>query len=573
MANLPSNARSAMRHVFVGFSKLFHGLDFSNLSTGAGLNETFWLLLRVVLLFGMVLAVWAAGASVMRAEWLISPCGPWATCQAPAATVSGSGSTTPNPAPANPAAANPAAANPAAANPAAANPAAASQTGASKTTPPTLNFFQHAGLLLLQIARGVGGVEALCLAGGLIGAMLGFLFGIPQAVSGTAAANAASTNNGKTWQSNTNLTQISDWLTKVIVGVSLVTAASAWTNFAAIVNDAAASLFDSREGSPAVIGAALLGGFVLGFMFCYLYTDLVIARLIAATDKSLNAIMEAVSQQIASIGADNEVLAPRIARLPQEGTMPTVEQATAAMQLANVAVQDLTTRRDVKMWARARAVLNLFDASADGYTKLLGMPDDKTEPTDAALLIEAARVFYAAQRKAEAAVFAQLSLEELRGDAELQKNVDLKQAIVGDAVVLRLAGYVPGGYQSALDLLHEFLEDKPTPTAPGTTTQVPDNLPDDPTGRLHLLRAFANAQRYARDTSLTDPVAKERVRMQVMQDLKVVVDKGKYSKDTLREFWRPATPKEANSPERHDDLAIFGPDDPNLKSMLGAQPA
>jgi hypothetical protein len=243
------------------------------------------------------------------------------------------------------------------------------------------------------------------------------------------------------------------------------------------------------------------------------------------------------------------------------------------MQLSDIDLKALASRRDVKMWARARAVLNLFGAAADGYAKLLGMPEDSQVPTDAGLLIEAARVFFADQRKTEAVVFAELSLAKLRDDAELLKNTELKQAIVGDAIVLRLGGWVPGGYKAALDLIQTFLVDKAKAAAKPTGTATADDLPDDAIGRMHVLRALANAQRYAKDTTLTDPVAKEQVRVQVMQDLKFVVDLGKYSKDTLREFWRPATPAEQAAPERHDDLAVFGPNDPNLKSMLGTQPS
>ena len=51
----------------------------------------------------------------------------------------------------------------------------------------------------------------------LIGGLVGFLFGIPRAVQGSTAPTGAAQ-----YQANTNLEQVSDWLTKIIVGVSLV---------------------------------------------------------------------------------------------------------------------------------------------------------------------------------------------------------------------------------------------------------------------------------------------------------------------------------------------------------------
>jgi len=75
------------------------------------------------------------------------------------------------------------------------------------------------------------GVSAL-LAGAafLLGALIGFLFGIPRSLqresplvaAGASTAAAVDTSPRNTYGSNTNLEQISDWLTKIIVGIGLV---------------------------------------------------------------------------------------------------------------------------------------------------------------------------------------------------------------------------------------------------------------------------------------------------------------------------------------------------------------
>ena len=51
----------------------------------------------------------------------------------------------------------------------------------------------------------------------LIGGLVGFLFGIPRTVQSSTPSTGATQ-----YQGNTNLEQVSDWLTKIIVGVSLV---------------------------------------------------------------------------------------------------------------------------------------------------------------------------------------------------------------------------------------------------------------------------------------------------------------------------------------------------------------
>jgi hypothetical protein len=51
----------------------------------------------------------------------------------------------------------------------------------------------------------------------LIGGLVGFLFGIPRTVQSSSPSTGATQ-----YQGNTNLEQVSDWLTKIIVGVGLV---------------------------------------------------------------------------------------------------------------------------------------------------------------------------------------------------------------------------------------------------------------------------------------------------------------------------------------------------------------
>ena len=66
-------------------------------------------------------------------------------------------------------------------------------------------------------ALGVGlGVAAAATA---VGAFLGFLFGIPRTLQGNTTPGPDEIAD---YRPNTNLEQISDWLTKILVGVGLV---------------------------------------------------------------------------------------------------------------------------------------------------------------------------------------------------------------------------------------------------------------------------------------------------------------------------------------------------------------
>src|SRR5215831_2761083 len=76
------------------------------------------------------------------------------------------------------------------------------------------NFFARAGA---SLALGIGAV--------VLGALLGFVFGIPRTLQHDIAPSpnpGIAEQDQIAYQINTNLEQISDWLTKIIIGVGLI---------------------------------------------------------------------------------------------------------------------------------------------------------------------------------------------------------------------------------------------------------------------------------------------------------------------------------------------------------------
>src|SRR4051794_13810704 len=112
-----------------------------------------------------------------------------------------------------------------------------------------------------------------------IGGLLGFLFGIPRSPSGdpgravttenSSAGSDAPTRTG--YESNTNLEQISDWLTKILVGVGLVELGKLDTT----VRHLGAALAPAFGNAPSSETFALATCFlyaVTGFLIIYLAT-------------------------------------------------------------------------------------------------------------------------------------------------------------------------------------------------------------------------------------------------------------------------------------------------------------
>jgi hypothetical protein len=119
-------------------------------------------------------------------------------------------------------------------------------------------------------------------AGAVSGALIGFIFGVPRVLTGDRpAADRASSPKGSVIVANTNLEQISDWLTKILVGVGL-------TQFRPII-ESAGRLFEAMGpafgGGPAgsAFAGALLtysatGGFVAGWLLTRLRLSLGMAE-------------------------------------------------------------------------------------------------------------------------------------------------------------------------------------------------------------------------------------------------------------------------------------------------------
>jgi len=108
------------------------------------------------------------------------------------------------------------------------------------------------------------------------GAVLGFLFGIPRAVQETRSGDSDGGLLDRMYQANTNLEQISDWLTKIIVGVTLVEIAKVPGKFMNLSAYVALAFGDPPV--PASLAAVVLTYFAItGFWGAYLWTRVFLA--------------------------------------------------------------------------------------------------------------------------------------------------------------------------------------------------------------------------------------------------------------------------------------------------------
>lgn len=167
------------------------------------------------------------------------------------------------------------------------------------------------GISLRSVATSIIWMLACVMAGGVIG----FLFGIPKIMQDSTKADNTdkiqvrdneSGNGDYKLLVNTNLTEISDWLTKIIVGLGLVNL----TKLPPYINSIALSLSNGINGKDKASALAFAYGLIicytiLGFLFGYLFTRLVLSQAFADADRAsieqVKVVLSSQSIQIANL--------------------------------------------------------------------------------------------------------------------------------------------------------------------------------------------------------------------------------------------------------------------------------
>jgi hypothetical protein len=228
-------------------------------------------------------------------------------------------------------------------------------------------------------ALGIGIISAAPFS---VGALTGFLFGIPRTVAGAAPPGVV------TYQANTNLEQISDWLTKLLVGIGL----TQLTRIPDVVQDTGEYLaWCIGPGCGAgVMGAIVVSFAVIGFILSYIGTRLVLTPAIRNAEQPDPKIVDRVGQ--ASLPA-----------VPDDG-QPIAD--SDLNEMLRFSVDDLETPEQFIAWGRAKLernprspeVVRAFERAVDQA------PDDRRAAENAAfaaLYIPAPSGFKSAIRYAQ----------------------------------------------------------------------------------------------------------------------------------------------------------------------------
>ncbi|MGV9265568.1 hypothetical protein ACWDRR_13010 [Kitasatospora sp. NPDC003701] len=142
------------------------------------------------------------------------------------------------------------------------------------------------GLLLFALGRehvwqALGGGLVVAGASAVLGGALGFLFGVPRVRGGSGGEPQGS------YAPNTNLEQVSDWLTKVLLGVGLTQLGSLGERLHQL-GAALAPALGGEEGAAPFAAALVLHFLVLGFLTGWLVTRLALPQVLSDADQALD---------------------------------------------------------------------------------------------------------------------------------------------------------------------------------------------------------------------------------------------------------------------------------------------
>jgi hypothetical protein len=179
-----------------------------------------------------------------------------------------------------------------------------------------------------------------CLAAG---AALGFLFGIPKTGTPTARGQntrestaslnkpaATDQDRSPTGLANTNLEEVSDWLTKIVVGLTLVHLETIRKYVVQVSTNMAGSLGETPTAAAQSFASALIVGFfVLGFLCGYLYTRIFLQGAFARSDPRLMRFKQVIERELSHASAP-EPEAP-------QSTVPSQEQLQSAERVRQAA--------------------------------------------------------------------------------------------------------------------------------------------------------------------------------------------------------------------------------------------
>jgi hypothetical protein len=263
-----------------------------------------------------------------------------------------------------------------------------------------------------------------------IGCLTGFLFGIPR----TPHAGEVSPGEKMPFQPNTNLEQISDWLTKILVGVGLTQLSKIpgklW-NLAQTLSAAMGEFPSSPSFVLALLGFFLTAGFFAG----YLWTRIYFRRALIYAERPDWISRTEVDQKL----EENAAFSSAISAAGEALALPATDaKRMSRLRDASLALESASGFLHVRsagiLLGRLYREMREFDKAIDALTRCLALRQAQGAPenTDDADLYFNRACYHNLKSRAETAVDRK-SFSKRNAVEDLRRSFRLSTANVEDA--------------------------------------------------------------------------------------------------------------------------------------------
>jgi hypothetical protein len=173
----------------------------------------------------------------------------------------------------------------------------------------------------------------------LAGGLLGFIFGVPYTRDdpspATKTGNDSTSSAVSHYRPNTSLEQISDWLTKMLVGVGLVEIKTIPGKLKQLAEYVSTGLGNGK-GAQAFAFTALIYFFICGFLFGFLWARLSLRRMFTKADQELAKKLDDKIEVLSKLEADARAQAFVTGQLNRQDEEPATQvEANKVIGLAS----------------------------------------------------------------------------------------------------------------------------------------------------------------------------------------------------------------------------------------------
>jgi hypothetical protein len=359
------------------------------------------------------------------------------------------------------------------------------------------------------------------------GWLLGLLFGIPRTLSrpqavgnsspppSGSASQGGAANPSQPNRVNTNLEDVSDWLTKTLVGVGL-TQLYLMPHYLWSTAEKLNSHGFKWDTHGQLLALALFlyfapGGFWLG----YIGTRTALTKLFDSLEGGPSAAQIELALKPTELQVDTK---------GQITPPASIEVKAADAALLSVPITALNTPRDLGAWGAAQARASKLDSAAVALEQAA-----KADPTEPVFKEALAKVYMAQDRKDDAQQI-------------------LRTAPPTEIAVLNaLYENPPGGFTKAIEIGNKLKDNRATARS----------------FNLHVWLACAYGQQHRYAGQQNNDALKTSALQNVIQEVKVALEIDPVAaKPLLYSVWKPA----AGSPD--NDLSSIPADNPDLKRLL-----